>query len=32
VLVGGLVAVLAVSALSLDKYLGKLLHKRVVRL
>ena len=32
VLVGGLVAALAVSALSLDKYLGKLLHKRVVRL
>jgi SPW repeat len=32
VIVGGLVAALAVSALSLDKHLGKLLHKRVVRL
>ena len=30
--VGAFVAALAVSALSLDKHLGKLLHKRVVRL
>jgi len=32
VLVGGLVSALAVSALALDKHLGRLLHKRVVRL
>jgi len=31
ILVGGLVALLAASALSLDKEIGKLLHKRVVR-
>jgi len=32
VLVGGFVSALAVSALALDKHLGRLLHKRVVRL
>lgn len=32
VIVGGMVAALAVSALSLDKHLVRLLHKRVVRL
>jgi len=32
VLVGGGVSALAVSALALDKHLGRLLHKRVVRL
>jgi hypothetical protein len=30
--VGAFVAALAISALSLDKHLGKLLHKRTVRL
>lgn len=32
VIVGAFVAGLAISALSLDKHLGKLLHKRAVRL